>query len=519
MATDSDVKSATDTTDVMVTTDEKSVATTENITTTNATSGYDSYKGNDDDVNYDDYDDAELFALFMDKAIHEDDIEAQHTLGTMYLFGGHLASDYTQAFYWFNKITEQHNSNSYQKAYSFDKNEVTIQKGAYYNCSDQYRYLKESYYQVGNMYNQGLGKAPNYKKAVEYYIKAAEMGDADSFYELYRIYKDGKGWKKGAISVNQNKDLAFACYSIAMDLYYQGLTDSEPDIYYKLGNMYRYYYISFPSEQDYARKSRQEFEYKLIAEELHSKAFELYKAAAEEDDPLAMLKLAKMYEDNKYFDNNATNQAFNYYKKAALLGNAEAMFRLGRFYYSGQIVDKDQDTAFSWYTQAAEKGDGLLQYNISQEFQRCQQFEQELKWLTKSAERGYVEAQYRLGLAFNLGFHVQKNPVKGSEWIRKAAENGHGAAQGSLAYMYFNGKGVEKDYTKAFNWACEGAKQQDESAMNIQAQMYENGIVVEKNIRKAIAIYNSISVIHDSNGAYRHAYKLEHGHPPYDDDF
>ena len=46
----------------------------------------------------------------------------------------------------------------------------------------------------------------------------------------------------------------------------------------------------------------------------------------------------------------------------------------------------------------------------------------------ESAERGDVNAQYNLGIAYSNGKDVQLDHIKAVEWFRKAAEQGHDLA-------------------------------------------------------------------------------------------
>jgi TPR repeat protein len=45
-----------------------------------------------------------------------------------------------------------------------------------------------------------------------------------------------------------------------------------------------------------------------------------------------------------------------------------------------------------------------------------------LKWLRKSGEQGYAEAQSLLGVMYYLGQGVAKDDVEGIKWLNKAAE-------------------------------------------------------------------------------------------------
>src|SRR5262249_5908073 len=68
------------------------------------------------------------------------------------------------------------------------------------------------------------------------------------------------------------------------------------------------------------------------------------------------------------------------------------------------------------------------------------------------AEAGDVESQVELGLRYEHGKGVAKDPVEAAKWYRKAAEQNYAAAQNSLGVCYEKGEGVTKDQAEALKW-------------------------------------------------------------------
>ena len=52
--------------------------------------------------------------------------------------------------------------------------------------------------------------------------------------------------------------------------------------------------------------------------------------------------------------------------------------------------------------------------------------------ITKAANQGDANAQYRLGICYFNGKGVRRNFVKAATWFRKAAEQGHDRAKYQL---------------------------------------------------------------------------------------
>jgi len=72
--------------------------------------------------------------------------------------------------------------------------------------------------------------------------------------------------------------------------------------------------------------------------------------------------------------------------------------------------------------------------------------------LRKSAEQGDSNAQYMLGLAYDVGVGAAQDFAEAATWYRKAADQGHAGAQFNLGHVYADGRGVKQDYVQAHMW-------------------------------------------------------------------
>lgn len=95
------------------------------------------------------------------------------------------------------------------------------------------------------------------------------------------------------------------------------------------------------------------------------------------------------------------------------------------------------------------------------------------------ADKGFAEAQYRLGKCYRLSIGVAKNPIKELYWFKRAAEQGHVDAQFRLAKLYE--KSFTPDYKKAFKWYKKAAEQGDKKAINELITCYKYGRGTEKD--------------------------------------
>lgn len=69
-----------------------------------------------------------------------------------------------------------------------------------------------------------------------------------------------------------------------------------------------------------------------------------------------------------------------------------------------------------------------------------------LEMLTKSAEGGWVDAQYALGVRFHTGDFAPKNYLEAVKWFTQAAEQGNKSAANYLVDDYVHGQGVETGF-------------------------------------------------------------------------
>ena len=98
------------------------------------------------------------------------------------------------------------------------------------------------------------------------------------------------------------------------------------------------------------------------------------------------------------------------------------------------------------------------------------------------AERGHVEAQYYMGVAYRNGRGVPENDGEAVKWYRLAAEQGHSGAQHNLGASYRSGRGVPEDGAEAAKWYRLAAEQGLLRAQYALGLLYATGegVVVDK---------------------------------------
>ena len=275
-------------------------------------------------------------------------------------------------------------------------------------------------------------KRNDFTEAVEWYRKAAEMGDSKAQCNLGYMYDNGYG-------VDQD-------YSEALKWYQKSVEQGNSRAQNNLGSMYQ---NGLGVSQDY------------------SEAVNLYRKAADQGYDVAQNNLGWMYE-NGYGVKQDYIEAVKWYRKAADQGYAWAQNNLGAMYQNGFGIKQDDSEAAKWYRLAAEQGIAMAQNNLGDMYYGghgiTQDYSEAVKWYQKAAEQGYDEAQTMLGYMYQEGYGVTKDYSEAVKWYQKAAEQGYPPAQYYLGEMYELGKGVDKDLSEARKWHEKAAAQGDEEA-------------------------------------------------------
>ncbi len=165
-----------------------------------------------------------------------------------------------------------------------------------------------------------FGVQQDYKKALKWYRKAAEQGNALAQANLGVMYRNGYG-------VEQNDNEAVKWYCKAAE---QGGAMGQ-------GNLGFMYDKGYGVQQDY------------------HEAVKWYRKAAEQGNATGQANLGFMY-DKGFGVQQDYHEAMKWYRKAAEQGYARGQNNLGVMYENGDGAKKDIAEAKKWYQKAAEQG-------------------------------------------------------------------------------------------------------------------------------------------------------------------
>jgi len=280
---------------------------------------------------------------------------------------------------------------------------------------------------LGTYFYYGFGVQRYIFKSIEWFLKASELGYADSQYMLGMIYETVGHDEK-------QKESAMHYYELAAK-------QDHPYALYALGVT-------------------------AIESEEWSKAVFYLEKAAQQQYALAAYTLAMYYHEK---EPKSPMKAFEWFMVAAKQHHTESEYYVGLYHQNGKGVLVDIDQAVYWFEKAALKKDKNALYHLAMILikQEPKDYQNIAKLLESASQLGHPHAQYNLAVMYQKGDGVEQNLDKAFYWYEKAANSNLAIAQYNLGMMYFEGRVVEKDELKAKELWQRAANQGLEAAVKL----------------------------------------------------
>ncbi|MGQ3892406.1 tetratricopeptide repeat protein [Legionella sp. CNM-4043-24] len=220
---------------------------------------------------------------------------------------------------------------------------------------------------------------------------------------------------------------------------------------------------------------------------------------------------------NYYLDEAKNPElALQWYKKAAEKNDIAAQMYCAAAYQFGYGAKKNTDTARRYFIDAAKNGNDIAQYALGMQFLESRDSRNKkmgVIWLSKSADKGNIKAQYELGQMYATGGVVAQDSVKAKallegaasknyipamlslgnmaakegdfqtakDWLSRAADSKNPDAQRSLASLYLDDKGPFYNSQTGVSLLTEAARQGSSDAQLALSRLYKEGKGVEAN--------------------------------------
>lgn len=141
----------------------------------------------------------------------------------------------------------------------------------------------------------------------------------------------------------------------------------------------------------------------------------------------------------------------------------------------------------------AEHGSAAAQYQLGLCYEHGDGIpkdpEEAVRWYHMAAQQGYMVAQFALGICYRMGMGVSQSDQQAVKWYRMAAQQGHSDAQNNLAACCRKGIGTPRDEAEAVRWYLEAAKRGHQVAQYNLALCYRYGTGVKKDEKQAVEWY------------------------------
>ena len=283
----------------------------------------------------------------------------------------------------------------------------------------------KTFYEEGYDYFYGITRPVNRVKAVEYFLEAGKLENADALFFLSIHQQNNGNLKEATQAAKRSLELGNEAAKI------------------KLGEI----------QED---------------EKLMKEGFNALKKKVDSGDMHYANSLGYAYEFG-IGTSLSIKEAMKYYEMAAKQNNALGMTNLADLYIQEDKLKK----AKPLLVKAAEKEHGYAQYLLAMNFfyYKQENNKEALYWLEKSASNDEPEALYQLGL-----YYAEKADLaKSIQYYQRAAELNYGDALLELYYIYGEGIGVEQDDDKALFFLKKVAELGNQEAIEELAAMALSG--------------------------------------------
>ena len=280
-------------------------------------------------------------------------------------------------------------------------------------------------YEEGYDYFYGITRPVNRAKAVEYFLEAGKLENADALFFLSIHQQNHDNLKEATQAAKRSLELGNEAAKI------------------KLGEI----------QED---------------EKLMKEGFNALKKKVDSGDMHYVNSLGYAYEFG-IGTPFSIEEAMKYYEMAAKQNNTIGMTNLADLYLRENKLKK----AKPLLVKAAEKEHGYAQYLLAMNFfyYKQENNKEALYWLEKSASNDEPEALYQLGL-----YYAEKADLaKSIQYYQRAAELNSGDALLELYYIYGEGIGVEQDDDKALFFLKKVAELGNQEAIEELAAMALSG--------------------------------------------
>ena len=310
----------------------------------------------------------------------------------------------------------------------------------------------KTFYEEGYDYFYGISRPVNRVKAVEYFLEAGKLENADALFFLSIHQQNNGNLKEAAQAAKRSLELGNEAAKIILGKIQKDEKLRKEGNTLELGNEVTKIKVGEIQEDEILMK----------------KGFNALKKKVDSGDMHYVDSLGYAYEFG-IGTPFSIEEAMKYYEMAAKQNNTIGMTNLADLYLRENKLKK----AKPLLVKAAEKEYGYAQYLLAMNFfyYKQENNKEALYWLEKSASNDEPEALYQLGL-----YYAEKADLaKAIKYYQRAAELNNAEAALELYYIYGEGFGVEQDEDKALFFLKKAAESGNQEVLDELAAMALSG--------------------------------------------
>ena len=307
-------------------------------------------------------------------------------------------------------------------------------------------------YEEGYDYFYGITRPMNRAKAVEYFLEAGKLENADALFFLSIHQQNNGNLKEATQAAKRSLELGNEAAKIILGKIQKDEKLRKEGNTLELGNEVTKIKVGEIQEDEILMK----------------KGFNALKKKVDSGDMHYVDSLGYAYEFG-IGTPFSIEEAMKYYEMAAKQNNTIGMTNLADLYLRENKLKK----AKPLLVKAAEKEHGYAQYLLAMNFfyYKQENNKEALYWLEKSASNDEPEALYQLGL-----YYAEKADLaKAIKYYQRAAELNNAEAALELYYIYGEGFGVEQDEDKALFFLKKAAESGNQEVLDELAAMALSG--------------------------------------------
>ena len=292
-------------------------------------------------------------------------------------------------------------------------------------------------YEEGYDYFYGITRPMNRAKAVEYFLEAGKLENADALFFLSIHQQNNGNLKEATQAAKRSLELGNEAAKIEL-----GEIQKDEKLMKEGFNALKKKVDS--GDIHYANSLGYAYEFGIGTSLNIKEAMKYYEMAAKQNNAIGMTNLADLYiQENKL--KKAKSLLFKAAEKEC--GYAQYLLAINFFYFNS----KHQKEALYWLEKSASNDDPYAFYQLGLYYSEANDLAKAIKYYQRAAELNNADALLELSYIYGEGIGVEQDDDKALFYLKKAAESGNQEVLDELAAMALSGQG-NMDAKEAEYW-------------------------------------------------------------------